>query len=72
MARRVLKMLEMEEEYEGNVEVFDGFNLLIPYIYNHIHILIVCVITVRQLGRTIQLNLLKPGGPSVLSLTLVF
>lgn len=37
MARRVLKMLEMEEDYEGNVEVFiDGFNLQIHYIYNHI------------------------------------
>lgn len=71
MARRVLKKLEMDEEYQGNPEVSDScyikdtcyFAVCISIIY-----FVMGVINLyRPVERITQLNPLKAGGRSVLS-----
>lgn len=71
MARRVLKTLEMDEEYEGNVEVFVIFFILLSYLDVVLCKLIRLILFNRLLERIIQLSQLSLGGRSVLSLMLV-
>lgn len=66
LARRVLKMLEMDGEYEGNVEVL----LLRASIFFILLVLSLLlddfmIAIVRQLGRISPLSLLGKGGLSV-------
>jgi hypothetical protein len=83
LARRVLNLLEMDNEYEGNVEVYWNMHNVIspcPSTFNDVpfagflckFILIVTMCIVRQLGRITQLNLQRAGDHSVPSLMLVF
>jgi len=76
LARRLLKMLEMDEEYEGNVEVYsqdkgsffiDETDFII--FYHTIYLKNECckkfltkILGIRPLARISQLNQLTPGG----------
>ncbi|KAL2928830.1 60S ribosomal protein L5 [Bienertia sinuspersici] len=67
LARRVLKQLDLDQEYEGNVEVSKRSSVLSEYSFKW-HSLTISL--TRQPVRIIQLNQLIPGGLSALSLML--
>jgi len=69
LARRVLKKLEMDEEYEGNVEVSTSL-LCSVFLYLSHHSMLIGCFLFRPPERIIQWNQLTPGDHSVLSLML--
>lgn len=68
LARRVLKMLEMDDEYQGNVEVIGMYKKYLQFIKFRMHVISYKNYPYRQLGRISLLNRLRAEGPSVLSL----
>lgn len=71
LARRVLKKLEMDEEYQGNLDVSgsckQGFCVYLLSCLQFLLYLTSNACCHRSMERTTLLNLLKAGGLSVLS-----